>query len=577
VFGFLTLDGNPEQDLLLDQAASEEFLRSLPLDDPLETLKTLCEAISTFAQKAEPRVERLGALIGLDRRTERLCEQLLVNSVERGAHSSPSPSAIWQAVLELSTVFARAYEQFLSHVRDNASNKTSVEHASTLVVHLFRHRRIENLVALFRYEQPGPRRWRELHEAYQFAQSLQISKRLVQTDPGKPDGATTLEREYLCILVLQLLNSGQLTLRESLWANRWVHEACKALSLEPRRTSSIARGVGLMFALDLAGAEGLKRPPYEPEANVYLDPTPVLSSIDREIKRLRDLGAGTDASPVAQTQQLALLGKIKRLLSPKPGRVSRRGERETCAPMTVQVCTGFSSIIRMLHDQSQKPIVAAAAPQRSGGEEITITQLGGTWRTAAGEDAQPGILPTTDASDSARDVWRMKNHSESGTLLRGRVDDVSRVIPGSLIAFRVRDDEQWTVAVVRRFKRFVRNNVEIGIEHIGRSPQGVTMVADQGPQPTDSKGKASDRFAGLYLREILGYPEAPLKTLLLPAFEFKAGHRMTLLSTTASYGLRLKEPLEVQIDFAWAPFEVVTKRRPTHAEDSLGKRSVLAT
>ena len=579
MLGFLTLDGNPERDLLLDQAAAEEFLRSLPLDDPLLTLKMLCEAISTFAHKAEPRVERLGALIGLDRRTERLCEQLLVNSVERGARSSPPPSAIWQAVLELSTAFALAYEQFLRRMRDNASSKGNVDHAPALIVHLLRHRRIESLLALFRYEQPGPRRWRELHEAYQFAHSRQLARRVVQTDSGNPDAGTTPEREYLSILLLQLLNDGQLTLRESLWASRWVHAGCKALSLEPRRASGATRAVGLMFALDLAGTEGLKRPPYGPEAHLYLDPTPLLSSIDQEICRLRDTRTHADANQ-AHGQQLAFLGKIKRLLSPKPSRTRRRGERETGAPMTVQVFAGVSSIIRMLHDQSQKPVAAAAAPRRSGGDEITITQLDGTWRSAAaaGDIAQSSMLPTSEPYESTRDVWRMKNRSESGTLLRGRVDDASRVIPGSLIVFRVRDDEPWTVAVVRRLKRFVRNNVEIGVEHIGRRPQGVTIVADQPtrPQTSASTTETSGRFAGLYLREVMHYSE-PLKTLLLPAFEFKPGRGMTLLSTSASYGLRLKEPLEVQAEFAWAPFEVVTKQRPSHADDQASRRPALVT
>lgn len=580
MFGFLTLDGKPEQDLLLDQAAAEEFLRSLPLDDPLATLKTLCEAIATFTPKAERRVERLSALIGLDRRTERLCEQLVINSVERGARSSPPSSTIWQAVLELSTVFACAYEQFLRQVRDNASNRASVEHTPALIVHLFRHRRIESLLALFRYEQLGPRRWRELHEAYQFAHSLQLAKRFVQTDSGKPDVGTTLEREYLSILLLQLLNNGQLTLRESLWANRWVHTGCKALSLEPRRTGGAARAVGMMFALDLAAAEGLRRPPYSPDAQLYLDPTPLLSLVDQEIKHLRDSGTRSDGSLVAHTQQVAFLGKIRRLLSPKPIRIQRRGERETCAPMTVQVCAGFSSIIRVLHDQSQKSAAAAAAPPASSGDDITITQLDGTWRAAAAvDDPRSSILLSGEIVDSTRHVWRMKNRSESGTLLLGRVDDASRVIPGSLIAFRVRDDEQWTVAVVRRLKRFVRNNVEIGVEHIGRSPQGVTIVADRGShaQATASTDEASDGFAGLYLREIMGYPETPLKTLLLPALEFKHGRAMTLLSTSARYGLRLKEPLEAQIEFVWAPFEVVTKQRPSHVEGQPGKRPVLAT
>ena len=574
MFGFLTVGGTNERNPLLNQAA-EQFSRSLPRDDPLKTLKALCEALSTLTNRPDPDIDQLGVLLILDRSTERLCEQLLTNSVERGLRSWPPENTIWQSVLELSCAFGRAYQHFLQHMREKTSSKAWLERRPSVLLNLFRHRQVETLLALFRYEQLGPRRWHELHEAYQFAHLQSLSKRLVQTGhhEGRPGARSTLERQYLHILLLQLMNNGQFTPREAFWARQWITGWCRVLSLESPGTNGHFHVGDEGFVVDLVSAEGLKRPRAGlSKTHFYLDPTPMLVLIDDEIKSLRDSGTGASGSgPVVRTAQLALLAKLKILFSPKPVRIERRGERKTSALMTTQVFAGLSCIIRTLHDESQKTVVTPSLSVPDA-EEITITDAGGCWRTAAAtasDDTHPGTLPVTEAHGPLRHVWRVKDRSESGTLLRGRVDDPNRIIPGSLVVFRDRDDAQWTVAVVRRLKRFLRNNVEIGVEHIGQNLQGVTIVADRNRDfPAGlSMEKTHERFAALYLRESAGYPNIPFKTLLLPAREFKSGRGMTLLSTTTSYTLRLKRSLESQAEFVWTAFEVISKRTADSATD----------
>src|SRR5262249_51796754 len=163
-------------------------------------------------------------------------------------------------------------------------------------------------------------------------------------------------------------------------------------------------------------------------------------------------------------------------------------------------------------------------------------------------------------SRSTEPAWRIKNRSESGTLLRGRVDDPYRVIPGSLIAFREANGDAWTLAVVRRLKRIMRSTVEIGVEHVGSNPQGVTIAADRDSSANESIGEGGDRFSALFLRGSAQHPKVPIKTLLLPAREFRPGRCLVLLSTTMNYTLRLKEPLEPQADFVWTTIEIIAKQ-----------------
>jgi len=567
LLGFRTQNGSIHADPLADHETAEQFARSLPLDDPLKTLRALSKALSTLANKPAPDVEQLGVLLTLDLRTERLCEELLHNSVERGLRSWPPENTVWQALLELAGAFGRAYAHFLRQARERSTNRVWLEGAPRLLIQFFRHWQVENLLSVFRYEQLAPARWRELHEAYLFGRSLRVTKTSAAgLDRRKRAADGTLEREYLQILLLQLMNNGEFTPREVFWARQRIAPWSTEVSLKPGDEDD-GRGSGdERFVVDLAGTEGLQRPPVEPAKTLlYLDLNPILVEIDEELRTLRnpagiEHGATPDVRPVLRS----LLPKLKTLFSSKPVRMEWRGERESIDLLTAHVVAGLAPIVRSLHEEWQQAQVTARSPVPEV-EEITITDVGGSWRATADparSEAKAITLPAMADTEPAEQAWRIRNCSESGTLLRGRVDDPYRVTPGALVAFREANGGQWTVAVVRRLKRIMRSNVEIGVEHIGYNPQGVTIAVpvEREFPAAESAGEMRQRFSALFLRGSAQHPTVPLKTLLLPAREFKPGRHLTLLSTTMSYTLRLKEPLEPQVDFVWTAFEIIAKQ-----------------
>jgi len=265
LFGFLTQNGGTDADPLADHEAAEQFARSLPLDDPLKTLRALSKALSTLTNRPARDVEQLGVLLTLDLRTERLCEELLHNSVERGLRSWPPENTVWQALLELAGAFGRAYAHFLRQARERSTSRAWLESAPRLLIQFFRHWQVENLLSVFRYEQLAPARWRELHEAYLFGQSLRLSK-TSSTGLHRRKRATdgTLEREYLQILLLQLMNNGEFTPREVFWARQRLASWSTEVSLKPGDEGEGQPSTDERFVVDLAGTEGLKRPPIEP-------------------------------------------------------------------------------------------------------------------------------------------------------------------------------------------------------------------------------------------------------------------------------------------------------------------------
>ena len=150
--------------------------------------------------------------------------------------------------------------------------------------------------------------------------------------------------------------------------------------------------------------------------------------------------------------------------------------------------------------------------------------------------------------------------------MRGQTDDLNGLIPGSLIAIREGENSQWTVAVIRRLRRLMVDHVEVSVEHIGRRPRFVKMVIDglqvapiDDVSVDDAPNNKRKCFGALYLPASEQHPTMPIQTLLVPANVFNAGRTVTLLSSSATYRLRLNKPLEQQSDFVWTSFAVIDK------------------
>jgi len=216
------------------------------------------------------------------------------------------------------------------------------------------------------------------------------------------------------------------------------------------------------------------------------------------------------ATPAARAGQLALLKKLAILFAPNLVDIKRRTERKSVA-LAVQAIAGFPYIVDEL--------------QRNG--------------------APPQI-------------WQVKDRSDSGCRMRAQIDNLNGVIPGSLIAVRESETAPWIVSVVRWFRRLMVDYVEIGVEHLGREPRFVKVTdCDGDVSIAEAPNPASRCFAALYLPPSAEYPTMPIKTLLLPAHDFRTDSDVTLLSSNATYRMRLSEPLQQQFEYVWTSFALI--------------------
>lgn len=563
MFGFLTPVRRGDPGPLANAAAADKYWQLLPRSDPVAAQRAISEVLADLVVLRDPGRDQLRALLALDQRAHPLRDALLVNYATRNAQSRPLEKRYWRSAADLSQSFAAAFEHFLRKIRDEPNPRVWREYAPLATMRLFRHRQVDFLLRPVLPASSNPDGWGDLHEAYRYAQAeafLHQSGTVPSSGEESPQG-TTLESQYVRVLLLEAMNDGQFSPYDAFWLSRFMPRWSEAVSLRP---GAGVGGDGRHLIVDLDSAEGLKRASAGiPENALALDPSPLLTLIGAEIESLGDPQYRTSMpSPFGRARQVRLLRKVAANYTPRPKRVSRRGERKPLLS-SVKVIVGLGPIMRMLRYEETRKFAAmpAVVPEV---EEITITVQGGYTQSPGGPCAPDGSRgpPSAHEFGVAHQVWQLKDSSMSGCRLRAPVGDTGGVHPGSLAAILDDATMRWSLVVVRRVKARIGDRVDIGAEYIGHSPRAVTMaLAGGGASSPDAPGRGQgEHFTALYLRESAKQPVMPFKTLLLAATQHKGTQSLNLRSTTVEYSVRLKEPIEEQDDFIWLPYEVLGRR-----------------
>ena len=562
MFGFLTTVRPESAGPLTNVVAAETFWRTLPHDDPIAAQVAVCETLADPMTRGSPSLDRLRALLALDERVRMLVDTLLVNHVARDPQSPSLDTQSWQAAFELCRSFGRVHTRFLGSMRDSPRFQGWREHLPFVVLCLFQHRQIELSLRPFVDERSTRFPWKELHDVYRLAHSgglahddLPVNRRHSASVQN-----STPEREYIHVLLQDLLSGAHFPPHDALWISRNLPRWSGALALESHQ----GRSAKPRFVVDPDGDSGLARSNLEsPDTGLFLDTASLLASIRDEIASLRDVpGRPSEGSSAGPGRRQKLLRKLDDLCSPERPVIARRGERSPVA-LTVEVVVGLAQILRTLRNKPKIAVAAAPRPAATS-DGITIMGYGGftgdsTIGNFDGENtitqwSSPGVI-------AAHPPLTMVDRSDSGCRLHGPTLGTNPLLPGVLIAFREDADTPWTLAVVRRVKkRLAGKRVEIGVEYLGRDPRWVIVVGpDSDTSPTGPPGSAPPRFAALYLPLSTELPVLPMKTLVLPARGLSTEDRLSVRSRTSVHTIQLKEPLDEQAEFIWSPFEILDR------------------
>ncbi len=536
--------------------------------DPIETQKAVCESIAHLIQDGRPEIGKLDALLALERQAQAVNELLLSQYVEGDLQVGSFEWKAWNGALQLNQSLFQANEYFLHHLQ-TATDDYWGEHEPLLVAHLFHHKKVEFLLRLLRYKKHSPELWRQLHEMYRVAYDRGLLKGVdAGSDTvGKYPGMANFERQYLQVLLLEAMNNGRFSPRDALWAYRWFSRWCSEPDLRLARLDGSIDFEPTGFVVDLGSSFALERASLEKHTAasnlLYLDTSPLRVLIDREMATLRDATVlPLGATAAVRAGQLALLNKLAVLFAPKPIDIERRAERKPVT-LAVQAIVGFPCIVDELsrHGQKQNDGIAAGAAPRTLKAMLPLDGPTFSPMFSMSGDASPISLSMSGSMTAMHQVWQVKDRSDSGCRMRAQIGNLNRVIPGSLIAVRDGETAPWVVSVVRWFRRLMVDYVEIGVEYLGREPRFVKMVTDgdRGLTVVEAPNVTSKCFAALYFPPSEECPTMPIKTLLLPACEFRTDSDVTLLSSDAIYRMRLNEPIQQQFEYVWTSFAVIDR------------------
>ncbi|MBN8478282.1 MAG: hypothetical protein J0L91_04895 [Burkholderiales bacterium] len=548
MFGF----GKTVKDPLADARSAERWFSSQPSADPLAMHAELLGALGTIAERGRSRSpSALEAVFRADTLALGVREALTAQYIEHAARSSRIEHQLWSALFDHSQAFLLAYTAFMQDVSDHAQNGKWQALLPELIERQIVHLGLEAKVRLYRYEQWIPAKWAELHGLFSLACTRQIERRPIDAERGR---SSTIEHAYLTVLILQLMNAGNLTARHLEWVARELDEWCAPLrlTLEPSSVSS--------FYVDLSSREGLKRRSPAPlEGRVlFLDTRPLHAVLTQNIvmieQKIRHQPL-SDKTP-RRTDQLTLLTKLAAQVDPEYRPFARRGER-TAAVGVVDAIVGFPKIAGYLREEERDPLPKVDTGKSYGGTmEIAV------FGHVRNEDDRRRELARRRLAAFAPPggPWDAKDVSQTGYRLVAPMSAASLVTLNTLTAIRPHGHTYWALGIVRRMKRLTADRAEIGLQVIANTIISVDLIEQRRTDADYSvDGEAVTvgmrSFHGLFLALRKKEGENAVQSLIVPASEYQPARRFRLATSRSTTPIRFGRLIEQQPDWVWAAIE----------------------
>lgn len=563
MFSFLTSASKDSADPLVTAKVTDAWLRRLPALDVLGRQQHVMQAFESMRHSRRSAefsrvqaIEFLDAALGSDRR------QLIKQYVENVDSNPKLAGRLWQAVYDLTQGFVGAYQTVLEDAVAQSANsrwKLAVPLLFTRLLHYFA---TDARLRVFRFERWIPAKWMEVHRTYLRACELgveRVASTLVDGALNSNHSPWTPEHEYLSVLLVHQLNTGNLSPAGLDWASSQLRAWCRRIKLEAIASSPEG------FFVDLVGKAGLaRRTGTESGAMLrYLDTTALTDQLDRALMSLRQ-AENTDQGPatIINQQRVAVLEKVRPAIAPSVQNELRRDPRVACA-VAAKVRIGIARICREL---AAKDRIDAAAESHQG-EQIEVYAVANSPRTKRRPPDQHDTLAATLSSFSDP-MWQVKDRSVAGLRIAASGGIGQALVLGALVAVRQSDISDWVLGVVRRLNKLNNDDVEAGVSLVAEHVVPVVLHAKRDPK--EDLGFVVDgvdastmgaRFDGLYLPPP-SRPDKPLsvKTLIVPTAEYSDGRNVILTTGRSVYTVALRHLVEQRAEWSWCAIQIVEKR-----------------
>lgn len=548
------LGKNNPKDPLADPKAAKHWLASFPANDSLAPQQMVLLELGRLAERTARRTpSALEAVFYTDAHTTGLRKTLAAQYIEHANRSSKVENQLWQALFDMTQGFLICYGAFAREIADHPQDNRWQSLQPELIVRQTSHLGLDAKIRLYRYEHWIPAKWAELHALFSLACARQIERRqIVVDDEGR---TTSIEREYLVALVLQLVNSGNLTPKHVEWMMPNLHGWCRPLKLTmvPSSVSS--------FYVDLDSRAGLKRRTPAPLQGrvLFLDTFPLHTLLMQNVAAIKQkiMGDPLSEKTPRRTEQLDLAMKLAAQVNPEFKPFARHGER-TPAAGTVDAIVGFANIAGYLREAERSPDRELDSGKSFGGT-MEIAVFG---RMRNERDRQAELTRRRLAAFAAQGgAWEVKDVSRTGFRLLAPMSAANAIPLGALAAIRPQGQAVWSLGIVRWMRRPTADRVELGLQVIANALVGVDLVEQRKPRDSDysvdgESTTANGRsFNGLFLALQKQEGSATVQSLIVPSVEYQPTKHFKVETSGSSYPIRFGRLLEQQPEWVWAAVE----------------------
>ena len=540
-----------------DVRSAERWLASLPANDPLVAQREIVAELRKLAARTARRTPAvLAGVFAVDAHANGLVRTLGAQYIEHAKRSSKIEDQLWQALSELTQGFLECYAAFAREIGDQLPRSKWHGVLPTMIGRQIVHLRHDAKLRLYRCERWVPAKWSEFFGPFTRACAYRIEREPVRLDPMA--APTTIEREFLMTLLLQLADPGNLMPKEIEWVAAQLDAWCQPLRL------TLTPKAAATFYIDLAGSTGLRRRSLTPlEGRVlFLDLRPLHALLVQNCAALEQ-GVKNDprSGKAAQYRtQLKLFVKLANRLDPEFKPLARRGERKPAAG-AVDAIVGFAAIDA--HLRADKPAaITTSDAGRSFGNTMELAVFGRT-RTEPAARSDPG-LGRLAVHTAPGGPWEMKDISASGFRLHAPLSVAMELTLNMLVAIRRRDQDAWVLGIVRRMRRLSSVEGEIGLQLIADAlvcadlSEQRKVRADDYSVNGENPAASGRQFHGLFLSINRREGEPPVQSLIVPAVEYHPSRLYTLRIGAAARPIRHGRLLEQHADWVWTVIDSVS-------------------
>ena len=513
--------------------------------------------------------EGLAALQFLDERLQTPLQMLGHQYVSNPRMSRQIQEKIWNDVISISAVMQSAYRRFVQLGHDNPDEALIEKALPIVIARSLRYLAIDAKWHYFRLEPANAKVWARAHQLYRLSEVKHFDSDPLTLYPGVPSGPTTCADEYLKLLLLETINSGNLLPRQidliDSWLNKWTQGVTLERQYNPERH---------LYVVNLTEAEGLSRSGDEMVGDMcrYISMQSILAQISQVIKALEQgespakLDLGTESRGPGSLDLLRMLQQ--QWVLQKDRHYKRSSERRPVRKV-VDVIHGVTSLYVATKNFADVQSRGEVQKEYSDYDELVDMKLYGfvSSRTREKQAQQSSYTMTMSHTLLDTESWMVENESDGGygAVLPTQDNDWVRI--GALVGVREQGEKNWAIGVIRRLTKVNADQMYAGIQSLLYQSWPVRLELLNQPRQQQAYGLSLASTPGATtVPELDAFTEKnglilvsddKKPSLVMQTADYSTDRVLKLVGREKTITARIKEVKEKGLDWTWANLEII--------------------